>query len=604
MSSAIPLYEQFLSYLFSSGGITVPTDYHSRCAKISLMLDNETSGLINTILDYSVSSASEATYGIECNNETLEKLLNQWLQKININVNGIPTGLQALSKEYFKERWEGSSFCILRVRDWEPIAVDGVTLKVPTTMWFVNGSSIYVKRPKTNNYKLGTDTYYLDKDYKLQIPSKADESIVVQKPYNRWFDKYATPYLIRKGVYKNWLAVDTLQGKSNEVISKVLPYLFLMEKGDKDLFLQGVDYKNEDLKEMVDNFKTEYEKYISEQGKTPAHGIPFDQKYSHLIPDLRSILSEELYRQGFRSILSGLGFVDMIEIAPSRQENRLNPKPFITEVNDGISGFKSILSDVINIIRENNNSHRKLFSDTNEILITNSPIRINVDQLLDSLRSGYDRGICSIQSYQEVLGLNYDKEKERRIKERNEGDEELFYPHLITNNEDKGIDIINPSKPRTKKQENLENENKTGPEKNNYKNASLVICQHCGHEFDYDKTPEAGMGWVKCPKCGNGVTQESGKIINKSIDSNLNAVDKKELEEAPYDKNNPPDFLKKYPKGAQEIFIKIFNESIPKGEDYAFPVAWSALKRWLKKNGYKKVNDKWVKSEEMKNEQK
>jgi hypothetical protein len=77
-----------------------------------------------------------------------------------------------------------------------------------------------------------------------------------------------------------------------------------------------------------------------------------------------------------------------------------------------------------------------------------------------------------------------------------------------------------------------------------------------------------------------------------------------ELEEeliiAPYDKDNPPAFLKKYPKGAQEVFIDVFNKSLPKGEDYAFPVAWSAMKRWLKKHGYKKIGDKWVKSEEIK----
>jgi hypothetical protein len=48
-----------------------------------------------------------------------------------------------------------------------------------------------------------------------------------------------------------------------------------------------------------------------------------------------------------------------------------------------------------------------------------------------------------------------------------------------------------------------------------------------------------------------------------------------------------------------EVFVTVFNESLPKGEDYAFPVAYTAMKRWLKKHGYKKVGDKWVKSEEI-----
>jgi hypothetical protein len=70
---------------------------------------------------------------------------------------------------------------------------------------------------------------------------------------------------------------------------------------------------------------------------------------------------------------------------------------------------------------------------------------------------------------------------------------------------------------------------------------------------------------------------------------------------APYDKANPPKFLEKYPEGARNTFIDVFNESLPKGEDYAFPVAWTALKRWMKKHGYKKEGDKWVKSEEQTN---
>jgi hypothetical protein len=39
----------------------------------------------------------------------------------------------------------------------------------------------------------------------------------------------------------------------------------------------------------------------------------------------------------------------------------------------------------------------------------------------------------------------------------------------------------------------------------------------------------------------------------------------------------------------------VFNESYPKGEDYAFPVAWTALKRWMKKHGYQKEGEKWIK---------
>lgn len=546
------LFTRFINYLFESGGISVPKDYHERCIKIHEMLDDDISGVINSILDYSVNSASEANYRVECSEATLQKLLNLWLEKINLDIKGIPTGLQALSKEYFKERWEGSSFCILRVSDWEKISVDNVAIEVPTTMWFINGSSVYVVRPKVKNYKLGSDKYYLDSDHKIEIPENKDEEIIIQKPYNRWFDEYSTPYLIRKGVYKNWLGMKILSEKSDEVISKVLPYLFLIEKGTENLFLQGdVNYSDDELKELTENFKEQVQKYRNEKGKTPTNAIPFDTKYEHLIPDLSKILKEELYRQGYRSILAGLGFIDMLEIAQSRQETRMNPKAFISETNEGVAGFKSILMEVISLIEERNRQkHPKLFSEKGKLVIVNSPLRINVDQILDALRSGYDRGISSIETYQEILGLDPVTEKERRKKELEDGDEDLFYPHLIQNREDIPDRVGVPAKPKKEKEEKNETQNKNGPEKKNFK----------------------------------------AEVINESIDPNL--------EIAPYDKDNPPAFLKKYPKGAQEVFIEVFNQNYPKGEDYAFPVAWTALKRWMKKHGYKKVNDKWVKSEE------
>jgi hypothetical protein len=538
-------FQKFLNYLFESGGISVPSDYHDRCSKIKEMLDSDISGTINSILDYAVNSASEAKYRVECSESTLQKLLNIWLEDINIEIKGIPTGLQALSKEYFKERWEGSSFCILRVSGWEKISVDNVTIEVPTTMWFVNGGSIYVARPKDPNYKLGSDKYYLDEANKIGIPGTENEEIIVQKPYNRWFDEYATPYLIRKGVYKNWLGMKTLQDKSDEVISKILPYLFLIQKGSPELSQAGIDWGDDELKELAESWKEQIKKYKSEKGKTPFLADTFDTKYDHLIPDLSKILAEDLYRQGYRSILAGLGFIDMLEISPSRQESRLNPKAFISEVNEGVEGFKGILLEAIYLIEERNkNAHKKLFSDKGNIIIVNSPLRINVENLLADLRSGFDRGSMSIQTYQEILGLDPITEKERRQKELENGDEDLFYPHLIQNREDIPDRMGIPAKPKDTTKLEDQNKKKNTPETKN-KTASLA----------------------------------DDLII------------------APYDKDNPPAFLKKYPKGAQEVFIQVFNKSLPKGEDYAFPVAWSAMKRWLKKHGYKKVGDKWVKSE-------
>jgi cation transport regulator ChaB len=502
------------------------------------MLGNDVSGTIDTILDYAVNSASEANYRVECSETTLQKLLNLWLEDINIDIKGIPTGLQALSKEYFKERWQGSSFCVLRVKDWEKITVDNVTIEVPTTMWFVNGSSLYVVRPKDKNYKLGSDKYYLDEAHKIEIPTDKEEEIIVQKPYNRWFDEYSTPYLIRKGVYKNFLGMKVLMDKSDEVISKILPYLFVISKGTENLFKEGVDYSDEELKELSENFKEQVQKYRNEKGKTPTNTVPFDTKYDHLIPDLSKILKEELYRQGYRAILSGLGFIDLLEISPSRQETRINPRAFVSELNAGVEGFKSILLEAIFLIEERNkNAHKKLFSDKGKIIIVSSPLKINTENLLADLRSGYDRGVLSYESYIEVLGLDYTTEKERRIKEAKSGEEELFYPRIISNQEDKGKDTFTPIKPKTKKQENLEDEDKKpgSPESKKFKNA----------------------------------------------DENIEMAPYKNLEQL-------PEYIKKMTEQCQKVFMATFNSVYEDtgDEGKSFAIANSAARRCMKKQGY------------------
>ena len=63
-------------------------------------------------------------YIINTDNPNLTEVLNKWLQTINLSVkqeNGtksIPTGIDPLAKEYFRERWKGSSHLLLRTF-WE-----------------------------------------------------------------------------------------------------------------------------------------------------------------------------------------------------------------------------------------------------------------------------------------------------------------------------------------------------------------------------------------------------------------------------------------------------------------------------------------------------
>ena len=97
----------FVRWMFSSKTIEIPGDFQGRCADIKEMLDNDVSGIVSTLLDYMVNSAAEAKFKVECSNETLENLLDIWLQQINIYVDLIPTGIQELAREYYRERWKG-----------------------------------------------------------------------------------------------------------------------------------------------------------------------------------------------------------------------------------------------------------------------------------------------------------------------------------------------------------------------------------------------------------------------------------------------------------------------------------------------------------------
>jgi len=545
------LWQKFISAMFSSGGISIPEDFHGRCAAISQMLDDDVTGIVNTLLEYSINSSSEAKFKIECSNQTLEDLLNLWLEKININIDGVPTGLQELAKEYYQEVKKGSSLCLLKIGDWKPTKIGNNEINVPTTLWFHNGASVYIKRPNEKNYKLGTEEYYNDSEFK-NIIKKGNEDIIVQKAGTRWITKYPSPYCIRKGILKNYLAIEVLQSKGDEAVQKALPYILQLIKGTEGAFFKGLKYTDSDMLKISAAIKTAFKKYKNEKAEVPLSTTPFDEEFKHIIPDLLPLLREELFRQGYRALLAGLGFVDLLEIAQSRQETRLNPKPFIAEINSDVEGFKSILKEVIYlIIKENKEYHTKFFSENISLKIVSSSIKINTEQILSDIRSAYDRGNLSYESYISSLGFDYSTEKERRMKEVVDDEQEIFYPRIIVNQEEKAIDIVK-KQPKTNKQENLEDENKNpnSPESKNFKKAEIID----------------------------------------------------DLEIAPYKNlDELPKYIKKMTKHCQEVFMATFNSVYEDtGDDgKAMAIAINAAKRCMNKQGYTydKETKTWKKKE-------
>lgn len=183
-----------LCYMQDGGIVSVPQNFHERCVAVKKMLSNDASGIVNSLTSFGINSASEVTYHVESNSSTLAKNLNAWLKNLNMsNLGQIPVGINALSKEYFRERWGGSSLCIVKM-EWEE--VNGYIL--PTSMWLMDGSRIYIK--PTNGQVAGNFSYYLDNKFKQPLSG----DYIVQKPYARWFDGYPDPYLISTGVYRNF----------------------------------------------------------------------------------------------------------------------------------------------------------------------------------------------------------------------------------------------------------------------------------------------------------------------------------------------------------------------------------------------------------------
>lgn len=449
------LYQLICSLITSE--YKVPGSFSRQCKAIKNMLSSDETGLINSILNYAINSASSVQYKIEVyDNNNLENILNDWLYQINKNRDYfVPVGINELAKEYFKERWLGSSFCILKII-WKK---DNNGIILPKTMYFLDGSSVEAEEVAGKENTLEAYQYKLNDI----IINPVTKEYIIQKPYARWFDGYPIPYLVKNGILRNFYSIKTLKEKADEVIGKILPYLLFLKKGSERLAIEGRQaLQDNDLKTLMDNFKTFLSEYKNKIHEVPIYVAPFDTEISHIIPELKNILNIEIYAENIRAILAGLGFIELsnyMTSGTSRRETIINPRPFIEEVNSAIEDFKSIIQTVIYyIIDKNKVLHPKYFSDINKIKITNSPLKLNVNLLLDQLRMAYIYGIVSIETYCEALGLDFEREKERRLQEMENNIDKIFYPHQIQNPPEK----IQSKEPITKKEIEKENEKTEG----------------------------------------------------------------------------------------------------------------------------------------------
>lgn len=457
----------FMNYVLSSllKKVSIPGDYHGQvraCKEIGM---DDVSGLVDVLTDFAVESAS-VDYNIETDNENLTKLLKQWLDRINQDYLGIPTGINPLAEEYFKERWKTSSFPILKMAKWEELGASG--LIVPTKMFFVDGESIRAtdKDEDSDNVKL------VNYDYTLGENERLDKNVIITRPFARWTEKYPIPYLIKRGIYHNWKIIKSLKGKEEEILDQIIPYMMLVKKGTEKLYTEkNISYSEDKLKEVITQLQGALDKYneFDSKKKMMVRATNFDETLEHLIPDLKVIFDPELFAVAEKAILAGLGFVDIAEgTTASRRESILNPKPFIQETKKGVKDFKQIIKELVLIIADRNKKNKKYMAS--KIRVTSSPVTgFMTDKFKERIRQCWDRGKLSNKTAVEIIcEVDFETEVKRREQEAKDGIDAIMYPNVTDNKEGVGFDLPPSQKVDIEDQPDV----KTDPvEKKNFKSS-------------------------------------------------------------------------------------------------------------------------------------
>ena len=509
--------------------ITIPKDYHGQVDAIKLMLTDDMTGLVDSLGDFAVQSAS-VKYNIDTDSEELNKQLKKWLKNINSEFAGkLPRGINALAKEYFKERWKSSSFPILKILEWGKID----DLVVPTKMAFVDGGSVYSKDLKeTETLKqIGGYDYYLGSEKTEK--EKLDKGVIFTRPFCRWFDEYPVPFLIKRGIYHNWKLIESIKETQSKVLDQIIPYFLSVKKGTEQLAIDHIKvYDQSELDDIVQQFQemiNEQKRLLGQEQGPPVRVSQFDEEIKHEIPDLNVIMEKDLFASPERGILSGWGFIDIVEAtSTSRRESILNPKGFIKEVKTGVEDFRVyILEELVAQIIEKNKTHTKYMAKT--FHVTHSPVvAFMTDKFKQECRQLWNAGKLSAQTAVEIVAeVDFETEVYRREQEKKNGIDEIMYP------------------PITQAQEQVTQEQKITPE-----------------------------------------TDENGKPIpddkrdpNKKREFNQQTIENiKDLLGSPYKNIKAlPDNVKELPISRQRSWLKIFNKA------YAF---------YLGKTGSKKEADK------------
>lgn len=570
--------------------ITVPTNFHSQVRVIDSLLNNDKTGVISTILEYMVHSAN-TEINLNSDNKKLESVLKKWKDEaLNADVSSdIPRGLRSFSEQLFRERWK-SSFLVIRIQ-WGKL--DG--FDVPIKMWLMDGGSVYAQKDGT---AINETIYYFGKPTSKkskELKNSNTSTVIIRKPYNQWYDKYPTPYLIRKGALYHALFKAKVLDRQAEIVETAFPYSFFLKMGSAEAMRKGIMPTKEEMEAMQEKFQnTKAESDTHEYSKGKIGAFPHDVNFEELIPDYKKALDDTILKSTDKNLLSALGLIELKGFSSNREEAILNPKVLVEEVEDAVKDYVEILNEIMYLVKERNKSK---YSVNTKIRVKAEAISTFItDDMRTLIRSLYDRGLISKKStIKNVTPLDFETQIHEREYESNEDIDEILYPQLVQN-----LENTLPNVPKDMNEEVPEDKN--GPEADNYKNAMIT-------------SPFKSLRSI--PKdIRNVLSKQKQKVFMTSFNQMFKTLEKadyddslkenfslhyaykkvKEYIQAPYDKNIdlPKNIKDVLPSKAQTIFRNAFNNALKSGktEEQAFKIAWSAVKKQYKKD---KDSKKWIK---------
>lgn len=451
--------------LGQTSNFKISNSFHRRAKLVASMINTDSTGLVTSLTDFTVSS-SDVDFYVNSYNDNLNKIIEKYFEIFNIDwvSQGVSMGIKGLSEQFYREYYQGATFPILKYTG--TIDINGY--KFPKNLYFLNGSSVYAKKENKEDKAMFRNKYTVGRDGTPVGPNS-----IISKPFSRWGDDYPNPLLIRRGTYNSWVIVDAIKSKQINILDKIIPLMMVIKRGNDKMFEAGTGLTTEQTKDLQQAFN-EIIKHRN-SSKVATRATSYDEDVEQVIPNIKAMFERELLAGAEKSILTSLGFIDVADsTSSSRRESILNPKAFISQVEEGIKYFEhNFLKPLMYIIKElNKEEHPKMFNQGFHIGHSKPQQFLN-EEMRKILRSCYDRGALSKRTYTEVVAdMDYDTEKYLRMKEAKSGDEILMSPQATQaqENQPKGEKDVNDDS-----RVDLEKvvEEKSGPEKIGFENAML-----------------------------------------------------------------------------------------------------------------------------------